>query len=151
MERIDRTKTFDICQEAWKMAQMNNNFRFTVFAPIYEGEEVDYNAIGMNTFSTSWEKELISFDTQGFDTVEGQLEFDKCDTEALKEELGIDFEYYSDLFDGTIELSDDQKEKLQEWIDEQVEAELDGFWENVASEVTERIERKIDEWEKEHN
>ena len=143
MKRIDKSKTYDICNEAWKMAQMNNQYRFTVFSPIYEGEEVDYDAIGMNTFSTSWEKDLVSFDTQGWDTIEDGIDFNECPTEELRDSLGIDFEYFDDLNDGTHELNDKQKEIMAEWIEEQVEAELDSAWENYSSTFYELIDEKI--------
>ena len=129
---IDLSKTLERCKAAWRAAQQNNKWRFTVFDPIYVGEEnVQVEDYGVNSFNTSWEgDEIISFDTQGFDTIEGSIAWDECNIDELYEKLGFEPEYFSELEDGTYTLTNDQKRIIQEWKDENIEAELDFYWAN---------------------
>ena len=48
----------------------------------------------------------------------------------MYEKLGFEPEYFSELEDGTYTLTNDQKRIIQEWKDENIEAELDFCWTN---------------------
>ena len=79
MAAIDFKKTLEKCKVHWEAAQRDNSFRYTVFDPVFVGEEYDGKLDGMNTFSTAWEEdEIISYDMKGFDNNEEDEEISEA-------------------------------------------------------------------------
>ena len=142
MKTIDVDKTLDKCEKTWKAAQQDNRFRFTVFNPVFVGEKYNGEIDDINTFNTSWEDdEIISYDIQGFDSADDQIDWNECETDSLYSDLGLSEEklnnagiYLTDILYDTcnIRLSDKQKKIIEEWKDEQINEYLDSLWREDA-------------------
>jgi len=129
MEIIDLNKTLEKCEAHWRASQRSSSYKYTVFNPVYVGENYNGEIEGVNTQNTGWyDDEIITFNNAGWDTVDGQIDWNECPVGELYDDIKIYPEYFDELEDGTYDLTEDQEQIIREWKEEQIDAELDVWW-----------------------
>lgn len=124
MKTIDMDKTLAKCFKHFAEAQNGGSWQYTVFSPVLIGEIYDGEIEDMNTLSTSWsDDEIITY----IGDTSYSIDFNECQKDEIYEEFGVDLEYFDMLEDGTIDLSESQQARLEEWKQEQIYSDLE-YW-----------------------
>ena len=151
MRVVDINKTIDRCEEAFSASMLDSSMRYTVFTPVFFGEEYEEGGHSVNTTSTSWaEDEIISYYREGVGTVDA-MPWDECYTESLYKSLEgrplaevesaseiiqiIDNDYNPDQ----IEYTEEDAKIVRKWMSEEIEADIDHWWREAGG-VTKRNE-----------
>lgn len=129
MKKLDFNKTLDLCFKAWRMAQLDNSYKVVIFEPVMEGEEINENNISVVTYNTYFQDIFLEIDNQGFDNIDGSIEWNKLELDELEEKLGYKIENLEELEEEkNRKLTEKEKKIIEEWKEEIIEDLLKYYW-----------------------